>query len=269
MAMSRSIAGINHLAPGERDRIYATFIPPVLWERFRINPTTFSDEGGSRLLTVTPGADGTVVEVDLRHALGAQDPLLYAQVADTVNGQIHVMLYVINDPTSARFETDRTPDGSRTQFGILGRNLPAEEAALAAGLAPGQVRRGLRILSQSILAFEAFVSLLGRDLYFAEPLSYHNAVIFERYGFAYQQGRRWVESIDTRFRKDGDLLRRLDSSSVFRRPGADRTILGRSWAIHDGILGEPFTGVHMYKVVGQHAGVNTFPDGGWKEAEGV
>ncbi|MGA2112357.1 MAG: hypothetical protein ABSG98_09460 [Anaerolineales bacterium] len=265
MTPPSSLAGINQLSAAERDRLYATFIPLVLWDRFHINPATFSDEGGSRLLTVTAEMAGSVVEVDLRHSVGAQDPLLYAQLTDTLNGQIHVMLYVVNDPTSPRFETDRTPEGSRTQFGTLGRNLPAEEAALAAGLAPGQVRRGLRILSHSILAFEAFVSLLGRDLFFAEPLSYHNAVVFERYGFAYQQGRRWMESIDTRFRKDGDLLRRLDGSNAFRQPQASQTILGRSWAIHDGILGEPFSGVHMYKVLGKQAGVNTFRDGMWKD----
>jgi hypothetical protein len=265
MSTSTSIARINRLSPPERDRFYATFIPSVLFEQFHIDPVTYTDASGTRLLSVTAETDGSVAEVDLRHAAGAVDPLLYAQLTDTMNGQILAMAYVVNDPASPRFETDRTSDGSRTQFGVLGRNLPAEEAALAAGLAPGQVRRGLRILSHSILAFEAFVSRLGRDLFFAEPLSYHNAVIFERHGFAYQQGRRWMESIDTRFQKDGDLLGRLDGTNVFRQPEASKTILGRSWAIHDGVLGEPFSGVHMYKMVGKQAGVSTFPDGVWRK----
>jgi hypothetical protein len=265
MTPPSSIAAINQLAPTERDCFYATFIPDVLWDRFGINRATHTDEGGSPLLHVTLQSGGSVVAVDLRHKAGAPDPLLYAQLTDTLTGQIQVMLYVVNDPASPRFETDQMSDGSPTQFGVLGRNLAAEEAALAAGLAPGQVRRGLRILSHSITAFEAFVLRLGKDLFFAEPLSYHNAVTFERYGFAYQQGRRWMERIDTRFRKDGDLLRRLDGSNSFRQPGASRSILGRSWAIHDGILGEPFSGVHMYKMIGKQAGVNTFPDGVWRE----
>lgn len=265
MSTSTSISHINRLSPPERDRFYATLIPSILLDQFHIDPVTYADAGGSRLLTVTAKTDGSVAELDLRHAAGAIDPILYAQLTDTMNGQILVMAYVVNDPASPRFETDRTSDGSRTHFGVLGRNLPAEEAARAAGLAPGQVRRGLRILPHSILSFEAFVSRLGRDLFFAEPLFYHNAVIFERYGFAYQQGRRWMESIDTRFRKDGDLLRRLDGSNVFRQPEASQTILGRSWAIHDGVLGEPFSGVHMYKMVGKQAGVSTFPDGVWRE----
>jgi len=269
MTFPSSIAEINQRSPAERDKLYARFIPQVLWERFHINPSNFADAGGSRLLTVSAEPAGSVVEVDLRHTVGAPDPLLYGQLTDTLSGQIHILLYVVNDPASPRFDTDRMPDGSRTQFGVLGRNVPAEEAAMAARLAPGQVRRGLRILSESILAFETFVSLLGKDLYFAEPLSYHNAVVFERYGFAYQQGRRWMESIDTRFRQDGDLLRRLDGSNPFRLPQASRTILGRSWAIHDGILGEPFTGVHMYKVVGKQAGVDTFRGGIWREPDRV
>ena len=263
MPFPHSIAAINQLPPSERDRFYAGFIPPVLLDRFGIDPQTCTDATGSRLLTVTVQLDGAVVAVDLRHHASAPDPLLYAQLSDTPNGQVHVMLYVVNDPASPRFETDRMSDGSPTQFGVLGRNLPAEEAAFAAGLAPGQVRRGLRILPHSISAFEDFIQRLGKDLFFAEPLSYHNAVVFERYGFAYQQGRRWMESIDNRFRKDGDLLRRLDGSNLFRHPQAGQSILGRSWAIHDGILGEPFTGVHMYKIVGKHAGVDTFPGGAW------
>jgi hypothetical protein len=31
----------------------------------------------------------------------------------------------------------------------------------------------------------------------------------------------------------------------------------RSWAIHDGILGQPFTNVTMYKHVGQSANIRT------------
>jgi hypothetical protein len=38
-------------------------------------------------------------------------------------------------------------------------------------------------------------------------------------------------------------------------------VRSRSWAIHDGILGEPWPtlDVKMFKRVGQHAGVCTFP----------
>ncbi len=257
-----SIAGINRLPPEEKHEIYRRFIPRELLARFGI-PADLTDEQGRSLVTFRCSEGATDVVVDLRHRFDAPDPLLYAHLTDTVNGQVHVLLYIVNDPESPRFDVDRMPDGTPTEFGTFRRNLAAEEAAMAAGLAPGQVRRGLRMLSHSIAAFEAFVASLGHDVYFVEPLAYHNAVVFERYGFAYQQGRRLMESIDAGFRPGGDLLARLDDSSPFRRRGMERSIRGRSWALHDGILGRPFTGVTMYKRVGQHAGINTFRDGEW------
>lgn len=257
-----SIAGINMLPPEEKHEIYRRFIPRELLARFGIAPDLTDSEGRS-LVTFRCRPGATDVVVDLRHRVDAPDPLLYAHLTDTVNGQVHVLLYIVNDPESPRFDVDRMPDGTPTEFGTSRRNRAAEEAAMAAGLAPGQVRRGLRMLSHSIAAFEAFVTSLDHDVYFVEPLAYHNAVVFERYGFAYQQGRRLMERIDAGFRPGGELLARLDDTSPFRRRGMERSIRGRSWALHDGILGHPFTGVTMYKRVGQHAGVNTFPDGVW------
>ena len=52
-----------------------------------------------------------------------------------------------------------------------------------------------------------------------------------------------MEDLDRRFR-DGDLAGRLDGST-FRPLDAGRTVRGRSWAIHDGILGEPWPELHM------------------------
>jgi hypothetical protein len=101
------------------------------------------------------------------------------------------------------------------------------------------------------------VGELGHGLYFTEPLYYHNAIIFERLGFAYQQGRRLMERIQKGFSPAGDLIPLLDGSTPFRKPEAANHIRLRSWAIHDGILGESFTNVTMYKRVGKHAGVST------------
>ena len=74
-------------------------------------------------------------------------------------------------------------------------DLEAERASLQAGLSPGQVRRGFRLARPATTAFEQFVSSLGHELYFIEPLYYHNAIIFERYGFTYQMGKRRMEQI--------------------------------------------------------------------------
>jgi hypothetical protein len=66
-----------------------------------------------------------------------------------LNGQIHVLLYILNDPDSPRYNVDKMPDGSPTRFGTLKRNLEAESQACEAGLAPGQVRRGLENVRSS------------------------------------------------------------------------------------------------------------------------
>ena len=112
-------------------------------------------------------------------------------------------------------------------------------------------------------AFEKFVRDIGHDIYFVEPLYYHNAIIFERYGFTYQEGRRFMERIQNGFSGGGDLNSKLDGSSPFRQLDAGSSVRLRSWAIHDGILGEPFTNVTMYKRIGKSAGVNTCPDVVW------
>ena len=134
---------------------------------------------------------------------------------------------------------------------------------MQAGLAPGQVRRGLRLSRTLLGTFETFIARLAHEMFFLEPLAYHTAVLFERYGCAYSQGQRLMAWIHAQFQPGGELFARLDGSTPFRQPGAHSTVRGRAWAIHDGILGEPFADVHMYKHIGQHAGVCTFPDAAW------
>jgi hypothetical protein len=257
-----SIASINRLPWEEKKALYCRFIPDELLERFAIS-SNFTDAEGRTLLTLTCEEDSSDVQVDLRHEIDAEDPLLYAHLTDTMNAQIHVLLYVVNDPEGPRFDVDRMPDGTPTRFGVMQRNIGAEIAAMEAGLAPGQVRRGLRLLRHSTPAFEAFVQYLGHDLFFVEPLSYHNAVVFERYGLAYVQGRRLMERIHAGFQDEGDLRALLDGSTPFRAAEHADSIRGRSWAIHDGILDRPYSEVTMYKRVGKHAGIATFPDASW------
>ncbi len=134
-----------------------------------------------------------------------------------------------------------------------------------AGLAPGQVRKGLRAFKDSVPIFEQFVRNMGHDMFLIEPLAYHNAIVFERYGFNYLRGRKDMIEINDEFQPDGALHRKLRESegNVFRQADAWQTISGRSWAIHDGILGHPFTGFQMYKRVGIHAGIETFPNATW------
>jgi len=256
-----TIGGINLLSESEKRAIYARYIPKSLLEKYQLPPLTSA--AGYNLLQFRFVSGSSDVEMRLFHKIDFPDPILYAHLTDTLNGQIHILLYILNDPESPRFDVDKMPDGSPTKFGTLHRNLEAEKTAMENGLAPGQVRHGLRLLGQAIETFERFATSLGHDMYFVEPLYYHNAVIFERYGFNYQMGKRLMNSIQAGFQTGGDLAPLLDGSTPFRQPDAANSIRRRSWAIHDGILGEPFTNVTMYKYVGQSAEVNTTPECKW------
>jgi hypothetical protein len=256
-----TIGSINNLPEDEKRRIYMRVIPRALLERFHLPAADSKRIRNFIRFKYAPGTSD--VEMYLFHEEHFPDPVLYGHLTDTLNGQIHILLYILNDPDSARYNVDNMPDGRETKFGTLCRNLEAEQAALAAKLAPGQVRHGLRMLPEATATFERFIRSLGHSIYFVEPLYYHNAIIFERYGFSYQEGRRFMERIQTGFSEGGDLLARLDNSSPFRQPAAKDSIRLRSWAIHDGILGEPFTNVTMYKHLGKSAGVNTCPNVAW------
>ena len=134
---------------------------------------------------------------------------------------------------------------------------------MEAGLAPAQGHRGLGATRRLTPILEQFVAALHHDAFYIQPLAYHNAILFERLGFAYMLGLGRMEWIHKEFGAVGLLHQRLDGSTPFRRPGAERSVRGRSWAIHDGILNEPYSGVKMYKRVGIHAGVVTFPNAAW------
>lgn len=257
-----TIMGINQLNDEEKREIYSRLIPQPLIDRFNL-PPTFVDQEGNQLLSLKCKSGRPTVELSLKHQTDFPDPILYGHLTDTIAGNIHILLYILNDPHSPRFDVDRMPDGRPTVFGTQFRNLPAEKAAMEAGLAPGQIRRGLRMLMNAILGFEKFIDSLGHEIFFAEPLYYHTAVLFERYGFAYQKGRKLMERIQSGFSPGGDLLRRLDGSTPFRPPGASDQIRLRSWAIHDGLLGEPLTDITMYKHIGKSAGINTSQDCAW------
>ncbi len=256
-----TIGGINLLSDSEKRATYSRYIPNELLEKYNIPPLTSAM--GHNLLQFRFASGSTDVEMRLFHKVDFPDPILYAHMTDTMNGQIHVLLYILNDPDSARFDVDKMPDGSPTKFGTLQRNLEAEKMSLAAGLAPGQIRRGLRLFASAMESFEEFISALGHDMYFIEPLYYHNAVNFERYGFAYQAGKRLMDSIHAGFQPGGDLTTQLDGSNPFRMADAASSIRKRSWAIHDGLLGEAFTNVTMYKRIGKKAGISTTPNCEW------
>jgi len=258
-----SLATINELPADIRDQVYHTLLLDELLQRFSIDKVTLCNPRGEKVVAVDASPHTGLVEIRLWRQLDDRDPALYIQLVDTVNNQMLVLLFATNDPEAPRFQVDRDWGGEPTKFGTLTRNIEAEIAAMQAGLAPGQVRRGLRMSRQILPTFEQFVARLGHDMYMMEPLAYHTALLFEGFGCAYSRGRRRMESIQQGFQPDGELYNRLDGSTPFRVRGMEQTVRGRSWAIHDGVLNEPFTEVHMYKSIGKPAGINTFPDWKW------
>jgi hypothetical protein len=136
---------------------------------------------------------------------------------------------------------------------------------MQAGLAPGQVRRGLRLLSGVLDSMASFCALLGKEIYLIEPLFYHSAILYERRGCGYLMGRDVMDQIHAGFSEGGVLMKALDGSSHFRRAEAAGTVRGRSWALHDGVIdglwgGAGVGSVKMYRAAGRPAGIATFPD---------
>jgi hypothetical protein len=254
-----TIGGINKLPEAEKRMIYSRYIPQELIQRFNLPDLTENKD----LLRFRFAEGSSDVEMMLFHRKDFPDPILYVHLADNLNGQIHILLYILNDPDSPRHDVDKMPDGRPTRFGIRIRNIEAEQAALKANLSPGQVREGLHVFRSAMEIFEEFIADLGHHMYYVEPLHYHNAIIFERHGFSYQMGRRKMENINLGFMEGGELTEKLDNSNPFRTPSARDSIRLRSWAIHDGVCGEPFTNVTMYKRVGVSAAINTAPDCKW------
>ena len=256
-----SIGQVNALPRERRGQVYRSLVPRDVVLRFDVDPETLADEDGAALFRVVAGPSS--VALSLKHAVDAEDPLLYLQLADTTTNQIEVLLFVVNDPLAERFDTDRLPDGTPTHFGTQGRNTDEEISAMKAGLAPGQVRRGLRLTRDLVPILERFIDALHHDAFYIQPLAYHNSILFERLGFAYVMGLGRMEWIHKEFAPGRLLYGRLDGSTPFRELGAEKSVRGRSWAIHDSVMGMPYSDVKMYKRVGIHAGVITFPEAAW------
>lgn len=248
MGFPSTIAGLNELSPDQKRETYSKIIPPELLVMYGVSED-LRDQKGRDLFQLNCDPGTADAELALYHQADAPDPIIFGHITDTIHGQIHILLYGMNDVMSPRFNVDRMPDGSKTVFGTNQRNLEEEYRALQGGLAPGQIYRGPHLFKESLNQFERFVNCMGQDLFFVEPLFYHVAVVFERYHFHYQKGKRFMQRINEGFSRGGDLIPLLDGSTPFREPGAAEQIRLRSWAIHDNILGEPFDKVTMYKYI--------------------
>ncbi len=172
----------------KNEPIYARYIPKELIQKFNLPELTRIRE----LLQFRFAEGSSDVEMRLYHQAGFQDPVLYAHLTDTLNGQIHVLLYILNDPNAPRFNVDKMPDGSPTRSGPLSDTSKQREPRWKTGFT-----------GRFAVDYD-YCSLLPRHSRSSSPASVtkcissnrlykRNAVIFERYGFAYQWGRRQME----------------------------------------------------------------------------
>lgn len=259
-----SIQEINALPREVAEALYARLVPEDLLDRFAIDPATLCDRDGARLVRVTAPPDKPWARVEVRSSPEDRDPALLVDVEMSPLSVPELAFVQITDPAGPRFAIDRDSDGRDTLFGTASRNVAEETRAMRDGLAPGQVRRGLRLLSRVLDAMEGFCTLIGKEIYLIEPLFYHSAILYERRGCGYLMGRDVMEEIHAGFSPGGPLRKALDGSSHFRRPEAADTVRGRSWALHDGVIeglwgGAGVGSVKMYKAAGRSAGIDTFP----------
>jgi hypothetical protein len=256
-----TIRQLNNLPENIKQRMYRGLIPPALLTRFGIDPIQWTNTTKERCIFLKADENSEKVLITAGSSSDPSDEFFALELADNSLNGIELNLIVLNDPGAARYSIDHLVDGSPTLFGTLTRNLKAEEEAKQAGLAPGQVRKGL---GESRLVFdqiESFLSMLGHRAYFLEPLTYASAWVFERRGFAYVRGHKLMDDIHREFQPGGKLHECLDDSAFRNRNQAD-TVRGRAWAIHDGILDAldvRWDNIRMVKQIGRHAGVETFP----------
>ena len=255
-----SLRTVNTLPEPARERIYRGLLPPSLLARLDLNPVTWKARAGTHRVVLKAAAETGVVNLTVLASDDPNDAALTIELADNGLNGIDLNLLLLNDSSSERFGTDFDAGGQATYFGTVRRNLAEEARAMAAGLAPGQVRASLGASKLVVHQIDAFLAFLGHQAYFLEPLTYASAWVFERRGFAYVRGHKLMQDIDAEFQPGGRLHAALDASTPFRQPEQWRTVRGRAWAVHDGVLaalGQTWNNLRMVKQVGRTAAVDT------------
>jgi len=254
---------INALPEKAKRRVYRALLPPELLARFGIEPTSWKGPDDDQHVRLKADPESSAVHVSVKKTAKHPDAFITIEMSDNAFNGIDLNLLLLNDPDSPLFRTDYDEEDRPTLFGTARRNLPEEERAMQAGLAPAQVRMSLGGSRLVLQQLEAFLATLGHRAYFLEPLTYASAWVFERRGFAYVRGHKLMDDVHKEFQPGGRLHAALDGSTPFRQPDQGRTVRGRAWAIQDGILAAidaEWDSLRMVKQVGRHAGVETFPD---------
>lgn len=258
-----TIRALNSLPENPKLRLYRALIPVQVLAEFDINPRTWKNPDKLQQVRLEAEAGSDKVKITAWYGEDVRNEFFYLELADNQYSGIDLNFLIANNPLAERFRTDVDDAGNETLFGTVHRNRGEEERAKQAGLAPGQIREGLRSSSIVFNHIETFLTMMSHHAFFLEPLSYVSAWIFEKRGFAYSKGHQLMDIIHKEFQPGGELHNALDGSTPFRQPDQWNTVRGRAWAIHDGLLEKidrKWDDLKMIKQVGRHAGVNTFPD---------
>ena len=258
-----SLKALNSLPENPKLRLYRTLIPIQVLADFDINSRTWKNPDKQPQVKLEAEKESNKVKITAWYGADPANEFFYLELADNAYNGIDLNFLIANNPTSPKFGTDFDAEGRETLFGSVRRNLFEEEKAMRAGLAPGQVRAGLRCSQIVFTHIETFLTMMAHHAFFLEPLTYVSAWIFERRGFAYTKGHQLMDTIHREFQPGGELYKALDGSTPFRQPDQWQTVRGRAWAIHDGILeaiDRKWDDLKMIKQVGRHAGANTFPN---------
>jgi hypothetical protein len=254
-----SLQAINRLDEPEKEQIYSRLLPQRLRDVLGLSENSLCNSAGERLVTIIAPKGLSLVRIEARSKPENGVIVFFLELSDTQHHQMELSFCIIRDPNSPHYAVDVDECGTNNWFASQGRNIPEELRAMRAGLFPNQTHHGLQLFVTFFPLIERFTDALGMQMIVAEPLSYDNAIRYEKYGFDYLRGKRLMMEINDEFQPGGKYFLRLDGSSPFRMPGMERTVSGRSWAIHDGIMDEPWDGVQIYRMIGVHAGINTFP----------
>jgi len=258
-----TLKALNSLPENPKLRLYRTLIPIQVLADFDINPRTWQNPDKLTQVKLEAEKDSDKVKITAWYGEDPANEFFYLELGDNAYNGIDLNFLVVNNPLSPKFHTDFDDEGRETLFGTVRRNLGEEEKAMQAGLAPGQIREGLRCSQIVFTHIESFLTMMAHHAFFLEPLTYVSAWIFEKRGFAYSKGHQLMDTIHREFQPGGELHKALDGSTPFRQPDQWQTVRGRAWAIHDGILeaiDRKWDDLKMIKQVGRHAGANTFPD---------
>lgn len=262
---------LNRLTDEQRGRLVRSLVPEAVWgQHARLVEAGLAAGDADDLQAVCRPVQG---ELKLRSpaARAGRDFAFLLDLDERDGGEIELAFIQINDLMRARYDIDVDEDGLSTLLGTARRNIAAEVRAMEAGLGPGQVRHGLGCFAEFMGRLSDFCQAVGCARIQLQPLTYHNALMYERAGFAYTSGRAVMERIDAGFQPGGDYFARLDGSTPFRRPEAAGDQRLRSWAIHDGVLGHPMPELRMHREIGRPCElISTFtspPSAGARSAE--